>query len=64
MAPSHNVNDLNFATEIFFCKTLVVDEKIWILQWTDVESQMGKSCKVSALKLWPASNALVISDYY
>lgn len=28
LALSHNVNGINFATEIFFCKTLVVDEKI------------------------------------
>ena len=34
-----NQNDMDFVTEISFCKTPVVDEKGWVLE---VESQIGK----------------------
>ena len=51
-APSRNVvctgtfnqNGMDFATEIFFCKNPVVDEKGWFLE---VECQLGKSFKGS-----------------
>ena len=39
-----NQNGMDFVTEISFCKTPVVDEKGWFLE---VESQLGKSFKVS-----------------
>ena len=35
---------MDFVTEIFFCKTPVVDEKRLVLE---VESELGKSFKVS-----------------
>ena len=40
-----NQNGMDFATEISFCKTPVVDEKMLVLG-TEVESQLGKSFKV------------------
>ena len=40
-----NQDGMDFVTEISFCKSLVVDEKGWFLE---VESQLGKSFKVSA----------------
>ena len=43
-------NGMDFVTEISFCKTPVADEKMLILV-TEVQSQLGKSFKVSALKL-------------
>ena len=39
-----NQNDMDFATEISFCKTPVVDGKRLVLE---VESQLGKSLKLS-----------------
>ena len=41
-----NQNDMDFATEISFCKTPVVDGKRLVLE---VESQLGKSFKVFAV---------------
>ena len=46
-----DLNGMDFATEISLCKTPVVDEKMLILQYTEVKSQIGKSFKVSVLKL-------------
>ena len=45
---SLNRNDMDFVTEISFCKNPVVDKK---RKLTRVESQPGKSFKVSVLKL-------------
>ena len=52
LAPSHNAvfnhqTGMDFVTEISFCKTPIVDEKRLVFRGWELESQLGKSFKVS-----------------
>ena len=44
---NHQKTGMDFVTEISFCKTPVVDEKRLIFRGWELESQLGKSFKVS-----------------
>ena len=68
MAPSRNAifnhqTGMDFVTEISLCNTPVADEKRLIFKGCELESQLGKSFRLSG-HLYGVERTLIIFDYY